>query len=74
VTQDRQYRCRFCGHRLPAWLPAAQAPDGGLLLGHLSQQHHGEVRAYLDRMQTSEDIAPVAMGAFERVRDDPAIR
>jgi hypothetical protein len=41
-------------------MPAARAPDGALLLGHLSQPHPGEVGAYLDRMQTTEDITPIA--------------
>jgi hypothetical protein len=35
----KRYRCRFCGALLPAWLPAARAPNGALLLGHLSQHH-----------------------------------
>jgi hypothetical protein len=42
ITQPeahKLYRCRFCGKTLPAWLPVAQAPDGEMLLGHLSQQH-----------------------------------
>jgi hypothetical protein len=34
----RRYRCRFCGFDFPAWLPAAQRPDGALLFSHLSQQ------------------------------------
>jgi hypothetical protein len=28
MPPDRRCRCRFCGAELPAWLPAAQAPDG----------------------------------------------
>jgi hypothetical protein len=39
----RRYRCKYCS----AWLPAARAPDGALLLGHLAQQHPDEVGAYL---------------------------
>jgi hypothetical protein len=60
----RRYRCRFCRRVLNAWLPAAQGPDGALLLGHLSQQHPDHVGPYLDRMRT-EDIATVAAQAFE---------
>jgi hypothetical protein len=50
--------------QLLAWLPAAQAPDGALLLQHLSQQHPDQVRASLDRIQTTEDIGRVAAEAY----------
>jgi hypothetical protein len=66
----RRYRCRFCGARLPAWLPAARRPDGALLLGHLSQQHPDRVGAYLDRMRYTEDIGRVAAEAYEVVEDE----
>jgi hypothetical protein len=60
----RRDRCRLCGRELPAWLPAAQAPDGALLLQHLSQQHPDQVRASLDRIQTTEDIGRVVLEAY----------
>jgi hypothetical protein len=66
---SKRYRCRLCGHVLPAWLPAAQAPDGALLLGHLSQQHPDQVGASLARMHTTEDITPVALEAYEVIED-----
>jgi hypothetical protein len=64
----RQYRCRFCGLLLPAWLPAAKRPNGAMLLTHLSMNHRAEVavQALLKRMAT-EDIATVAAEAFEVV-------
>jgi hypothetical protein len=69
MTPHRRYRCRSCGAELPAWLPAARAPDGGLLLGHLSQQHPDEVGTYLDRMHDDTDITPVAAEAYAVVED-----
>ena len=27
MPPQKRYRCRFCGRVLPAWLPAAQAPE-----------------------------------------------
>jgi hypothetical protein len=68
----RRYRCRFCGARLPVWLPAAQEPNGALLLGHLSQHHRDRVKAFVDRMRTTEDITLVAAEAFEVVKDREA--
>ena len=56
----KQYRCRFCGVVLPAWLPVAQEPDEALLLEYLGRQHPDQVPAYLDRMHATEDIAPLA--------------
>jgi hypothetical protein len=50
--------------QLLAWLPAAQAPDGALLLQHLSQQHPDQVGPYLDRMRHTDEIAPVAAEAY----------
>ncbi|HEX9872522.1 MAG TPA: hypothetical protein VGC99_28780 [Candidatus Tectomicrobia bacterium] len=35
MTPQRRYRCRVCGLVLPAWLPAAQRPNGAMLLPHL---------------------------------------
>jgi hypothetical protein len=68
---QKRYRCRYCGARLPAWRPAARAPDGALLLGHLAQQHPDEVGAYLDRMASTEDIGRVSAEAYEVVEDPP---
>jgi hypothetical protein len=65
----KRYRCRFCGARLPAWLPWANEPDGALLLGHLAQQHPDRVKAYLDRMHHDTDITPVAAEAYAVVED-----
>jgi hypothetical protein len=39
MTPRRRYRCRYCGRVLNAWLPAAQRPNGALLLGHLADMH-----------------------------------
>ncbi|MCC2627234.1 MAG: hypothetical protein K0S14_884 [Thermomicrobiales bacterium] len=35
----RQYRCRSCGWLLPAWLVAAQRPNGAMLRHHLADMH-----------------------------------
>jgi hypothetical protein len=67
MTPTRRYRCRLCGHVLHAWRPWAKEPDGALLLGHLAQQHPGEVGAYLARMHTDKDHVPVVLEAFEVV-------
>ncbi len=61
-------RCRSCGRGLPAWLPAAQRPNGAMLLHHLADMHPTEARPYLTRMET-EDIAPVAAEAYEVVEE-----
>jgi hypothetical protein len=37
----KRYRCRYCHVELPAWLPAFQAPNGALLLDHLSAMQSG---------------------------------
>jgi hypothetical protein len=66
----RRYRCRFCGHDFPAWLPVAQRPDGAMLLHHLSQRHPDHVKPYLDRMAAGEDIATVAAEAYEVVEEN----
>jgi hypothetical protein len=59
-------RCRYCGDVLRGLLPIDHAPDGAMLLHHLSWLHRAEVRPLLERMRT-EDIGTVAMEAFERV-------
>jgi hypothetical protein len=43
MTAGRRYRCRYCGHDLPAWLPAAKRPNGAILLYHLGQHHPDQV-------------------------------
>jgi hypothetical protein len=67
TPRSKYVRCKLCGHVLSGWLPIPAEPNGALLLGHLSQQHPGEVNAYLDRMHTSEDIPLMVMEAFEAV-------
>ena len=49
----KRYRCRYCGAMLNAYLPWAQAPNSALLLGHLGQQHLGQLWPYLTRMETA---------------------
>jgi hypothetical protein len=49
-----RYRCPFCGHVLPAWLPVTQRPNGAMLLHHLSQSHPDQVGPYLRRMEAGE--------------------
>jgi hypothetical protein len=63
----RRYRCCYCGAELPAWLPAARAPSGALLLHHLSVMHPDQVAAYLDQMPTDEDHTRVIVEAYEVV-------
>jgi hypothetical protein len=65
----KRYRCRYCGHTLPAWLPRAKRPNGAMLLYHLSQQHPDQVGPYLERMRT-EYIATMAAEAFEVVEKE----
>jgi hypothetical protein len=69
MTVRRRYRCRFCNCILPAWLPVAKRPDGAMLLYHLSQHHPDQVGPYLERMAT-EDIATVAVEAYEAVEEE----
>jgi len=73
VIANKRFKCRSCGAELPAWLPVAEAPDGAMLLGHLSRQHPDRVGPSLERMRT-EDIAAVAAGAFAVIEgdDDPS--
>jgi hypothetical protein len=49
---QRRSRCRACGRVLNAWLPAAQRPNGALLLNHLVDRHCAEARPSLWRMET----------------------
>ena len=55
-------RCRSCGRGLPAWLPAAQRPNGAMLLHHLADMHPDRGQAVPDAHGT-EDIATVAAEA-----------
>jgi hypothetical protein len=73
MATTRRYRCRYCGHELPAWLPAFREPDGAMLLAHLAQDHPGEVGQYLDRMPTDDDHDRV-VEAYEVVEGDEALR
>ena len=66
ITTQKHDRCRSCGRVLPAWLAAAQHPNGAMLLHHLGDRHPAEVKPYLMRMAT-EDIATVAAEASEVV-------
>jgi hypothetical protein len=52
-------------------LPWTRRPNGALLLGHLSQDHPGELRPYLARMAAGADIASVAAEAYELVEEAP---
>jgi hypothetical protein len=65
MTPRQRYKCPCCGLILNAWLPAFRAPNGALLLGHLTQHHRSESRRYLQRLRdTNEEIATVAAEAF----------
>jgi hypothetical protein len=67
MTPHRRYHCRACG-----WvLPAAQRPNGALLLHHLGDLHPSEVGPYLTRMAT-EEIETVIVKAFGVVEEDEA--
>jgi hypothetical protein len=61
-------RCRSYGRVRPAWLPAAQHPNGAMLLHHLGDMHPSEVGPYLKRMAT-EDIATVTAEAYAVVEE-----
>jgi hypothetical protein len=67
MATSKRFKCPFCGRVLPAWLPAAQAPDGALLLYHLSAMHPDQVGHYLDRMPTDDDHDRVVVEAYEVV-------
>jgi hypothetical protein len=70
MTTRKRFKCRFCNHILPAWLPVAKRPNGAMVLHHLGQDHSAEVGAYLDRMRGDEDIGEVAAEAFEVVEKE----
>ena len=66
MPSRKQYRCRYCGAHLNAWLPWAKAPNSALLLGHLAQQHMDQLRPYLKRMEV-ECIDAVLSELYEVV-------
>ena len=66
MTPDRQYRCRFCGEDLPAWLPVARRPESAMLLNHLGVRHPAEAGPYLRQMET-EAIDAVLTEVYEVV-------
>ncbi len=49
----------------------AQAPDGAMLLHHLSTRHPDQVGPDLDRMHATEDLDAVVVEAYEVVEDPP---
>jgi len=61
---SRRYRRRYYGAILPAWYPVPGAPNGAMLLHHLSAMHPAEVGPYLMCMET-ESITTVALEADE---------
>jgi hypothetical protein len=72
MATTRRYRCRLCGLELTAWIPVLDCLDSARLLHHLGQAHPGQAAAYLDRMQTEDDIDRVLLeDVFEAV-DAPA--
>jgi hypothetical protein len=68
MTTHRRYRCRYCGHDFPAALPVTQAPNGAMLLNHLSAMHRDQVGPDLRRMET--DCIDVVVDAYEVVEGD----
>jgi hypothetical protein len=69
MSPRRRYRYCYCGVDLPAALPVTQAPNGAMLLNHLSAMHPTEVGLYLRRMAT-ECISTVAAEVFEVVEEE----
>jgi hypothetical protein len=63
MTSPCQYRCRVCGRVLPAWLPAAQRPNGAMRQHHLGDRHPAEAKPSLTRL-TTEDIGTVAAETY----------
>jgi hypothetical protein len=54
MATDRQYRCRYCGYFLPAWLPVAKRPESAMLLHHLGVMHPAEAGPCFKRMETEK--------------------
>jgi hypothetical protein len=71
MTPSRQYRCRLCGHRLPAWLPVAKRPDSAILLHHLGNMHPTVAGPYLRRLER-EKIDAALMEVYEVVEGEEA--
>jgi hypothetical protein len=71
MTPRKRYRCRACGAELPAWLPVFNAPNGAMLLHHLSARHRDQVKAYLDRMISDDLHDQVIVEAYEVVETPP---
>jgi hypothetical protein len=67
LTPPKRFTCKLCGAVLPAWLPVPQEPNGAMLLHHLGRQHPDQIKGYLDRIHTTDDIASVAAEAFELI-------
>jgi hypothetical protein len=61
----KRFRCRVCSVTFSAWLPVPGEPDGALLLHHVAPSHPAELNPFLDRMQTTDDVAPVIVEAYE---------
>jgi hypothetical protein len=70
----QRYRCRCCGIVLPAWYAVPGAPNGAMLLQHVSQSHPVELRPYLAQMAGGNHITAVIVQAYEVVDDTPATR
>jgi hypothetical protein len=70
MTRSKRFKCRYCGAELPAWLPVLRAPDGAMLLGHLSQAHPDQVGASLDQIHTDDDHDRVVVQAYEVIEED----
>ena len=68
MSTDKRFKCRFCGHVLPAWVRVAKRPDSALLYD-LPQQHPNQVGLYLGRVHRTEGIGTVAAEAYEVVDD-----
>jgi hypothetical protein len=68
MTPRRQYRGRFCGRVLNAWLPVAKRPESSMLRYHLGQHHLEAVGLYLTYMET-ECINGVLVEIFEMVEE-----
>jgi hypothetical protein len=65
-----RYRCRYCGFDFPAVLPVTHAPNGAMLLHHLSAMHREVVGPYLARIHTDEDHNRVVVEAYEVIEGD----
>jgi hypothetical protein len=72
MTTRRHYRCRFCDIVLPAWYDVPGEPNGAMLLHHMSQSHPAELKPFLAQMQTTDDITPAIVPAFEVIEDGRA--